>query len=57
MFTLVRVAFLAVGYALGKSREAAGGLHRSHVVAAFVVSAVLCLLVLLHQWQVGHLGT
>lgn len=56
VFALALAALLAAGYAFGRRREAAGGLRRAHVVAAFAVSAGLCVLVLLHQWQVGHIG-
>ncbi len=54
---LAFVTLIALSYSFGKSREIQGGLCRSHVVFAVAVSVGLPLLVLLHQWQVGNIGS
>lgn len=51
LITLVRAS-----YCFGKNRESSGGLSRAHAVTAGVVSVLLPLLILLHQWQVGNIG-
>lgn len=50
------LALLALSYAVGKRREARGGLSRFHLLLALGLSVALPLLALLHQWQVGNLG-
>ena len=52
LFTL-----LFASYSFGKARESTGGLSMWHVALAAVVSVLLPALVLLHQWQIGNLGT
>jgi hypothetical protein len=53
---LTLTALVALSYFIGKSGESRGGVPRSHVVVALVISVGLPLLVLLHQWQVGNIG-
>jgi hypothetical protein len=49
-------ALLFASYSFGKARELTSGMSKRHLVLAAVVSVLLPLLVLLHQWQVGNLG-
>jgi RsiW-degrading membrane proteinase PrsW (M82 family) len=50
-------ALVALSYRFGKNQETKGGLRRSHALVAVSVSILLPLLVLLHQWQVGNIGS
>ncbi len=50
------VAFMSVAYAAGKKQEASAALNAKHVVASAGATALLVLVVLLHQWSVGNIG-
>ena len=53
----ILLTLLFASYSFGKARESTGGLSMWHVALAAVVSVLLPALVLLHQWQIGNLGT
>lgn len=48
--------FLSAAYAAGKAQEARATLNPRHVIGAVGVTALLVLIVVTHQWQVGNLG-
>jgi hypothetical protein len=48
--------FLSVAYAVGKKQEANAALNVQHVIASVGATALLVLLVALHQWSVGNIG-
>lgn len=50
------IAFLAAAYTAGKKQEARAALNGKHVMASAGVTALLLLLVALHQWGVGNIG-
>jgi hypothetical protein len=54
---LTFATLVALSYFFGKNRETKGSLCRSHAVVALGVSVGFPLLVALHQWQVGNIGS
>lgn len=51
------ILFMSAAYFAGRKEEESPELKRSHVAAAAGTTAVLVLLVILHQWSVGNIGS
>jgi hypothetical protein len=51
------VALLSAAYVVGKKQEAHAAFNARHVVVSAGATALLVLLVALHQWSVGNIGT
>ena len=51
------VVFMYAAYVVGKKQEAHASLNAKHVMASVGATALLVLLVVLHQWGVGNIGT
>lgn len=51
------VALMSAAYAVGKKQEEHAALNVKHVMASAGVTSLLVLLVAMHQWGVGNIGT
>ena len=51
------VVFMYAAYVVGKKQEAHASLNAKHVMASVGATVLLVLLVVLHQWGVGNIGT
>lgn len=51
------VVFMSVAYVVGKKQEEYAALNTKHVMVSAGATAMLLLLVALHQWSVGNIGT
>ncbi|MHB8881194.1 MAG: hypothetical protein ACYC69_06745 [Thermodesulfovibrionales bacterium] len=50
-------AFMYAAYLAGKKQEGRGTLNMKHMMVSAGITALLILLIILHQWRVGNLGT
>jgi hypothetical protein len=50
------IAFIVLGYLVGRRLEDAPGVNRSHVLISAGVTVMLLLLMFIQQWSVGTLG-
>ena len=51
------VVFISAAYVVGKKQEGHASLNTWHMMASVGATALLVLLVVLHQWGVGNIGT
>jgi hypothetical protein len=54
--TVLWIAFISVAYLVGKQQEACAAFNTWHLVASMGITALLVLVVVLHQWSVGNIG-
>ena len=50
------IAFIVLGYIVGRSLEADPGMNRTHILISAGVTAMLLLLMFIQQWSTGILG-
>ena len=51
------IAFIAIGYTVGKRYEKDPALNRNHVLISAALTVMFILLMILQQWSVGNLGS
>jgi hypothetical protein len=51
------VVFMSIAYVAGKQQEGHAALNAKHVMVSAGATALLVLLIVLHQWSVGNIGT
>lgn len=56
IFVTTFVTFMVLAYAFGKKQESDESLNLRHMTASMGATALLILLIGLHQWEVGNLG-
>ena len=56
MFFLLWIAFITVGYIIGKNLEQEPGVNKKHVVVSLILTITPLLLIVIHQVRVGNIG-
>jgi len=56
MFFLIWIAFITVGYIIGKNLEQEPGVNKKHIVASVILMITPLLLIVIHQLRVGNIG-
>lgn len=56
MFSLLWIAFITVGYIIGKNLEQDPGVNKKHVLVSLILTITPLFLVVIHQVRVGNIG-
>jgi hypothetical protein len=56
MFFLLWIAFITIGYIIGKNLEHEPDVNRKHIVVSLILTFTPFLLIVIHQVRVGNIG-